>query len=160
MAGSTEDRRAINDLFVRHTTALDAGKVETVVGCLTADGSLGNPLPSAALRAKWRFANSRAGRPACLSAQWRDMIANLSVVLAGERAQATYYLLGPLIKAAGWIVDLGPEGSDAGGEIVAEGTPDHFAQIDGCSYTGKSLRDLLLRANDRSIPRAVQTPIQ
>ena len=38
-----EDRLAINDLFVRYTTALDAGDVETVVGCFTADAVLESP---------------------------------------------------------------------------------------------------------------------
>ncbi len=50
-----------------------------------------------------------------------------------------------VIKTADWIVDLGPEGGDAGGEVVAEGTPEQVAQIDG-SYTGKFLRDLLPKA--------------
>jgi len=36
---SIEDRLAINDLFVRYTTALDAGDVETVVDCFTADAA-------------------------------------------------------------------------------------------------------------------------
>lgn len=39
-----EDRLAINDLFVRYTTALDAGDVETVVGCFTADAVLESPV--------------------------------------------------------------------------------------------------------------------
>ena len=47
-----------------------------------------------------------------------------------------------VIKTADWIVDLGPEGGDAGGEIVAEGPPEQVAQI-AASYTGKFLRDLL-----------------
>jgi excinuclease ABC subunit A len=50
--------------------------------------------------------------------------------------------------AADWIVDLGPEGGDAGGEIVAEGTPEQVAQS-GASYTGKFLRELLPRLNGR-----------
>jgi excinuclease ABC subunit A len=53
-----------------------------------------------------------------------------------------------VIKTADWIVDLGPEGGDAGGEIVAEGTPEQVAQVPG-SYTGKFLRDLLPRANGK-----------
>ncbi|HEV8440267.1 MAG TPA: excinuclease ABC subunit UvrA [Methylomirabilota bacterium] len=54
-----------------------------------------------------------------------------------------------VIKTADWIVDLGPEGGDAGGEVVAEGTPEQLAQIDG-SYTGKFLRDLLPKANGKT----------
>ena len=38
-----EDRLAIHDLFVRYTTALDAGDIETIVGCFTEDGSLESP---------------------------------------------------------------------------------------------------------------------
>ena len=47
-----------------------------------------------------------------------------------------------IIKVADWIVDLGPEGGDAGGEIVAEGTPEQVAQIEA-SYTGQFLRHVL-----------------
>ena len=50
-----------------------------------------------------------------------------------------------VIKTADWIIDLGPEGGDAGGEIVAEGTPEQVAQVDG-SYTGKFLREALAKA--------------
>ena len=56
-----------------------------------------------------------------------------------------------VIKTADWIVDLGPEGGEAGGEVVAKGTPVQLAQIDG-SYTGKFLRDLLPRGNGKSAP--------
>jgi excinuclease ABC subunit A len=44
-----------------------------------------------------------------------------------------------VIKTADWIVDLGPEGGDAGGRIVAEGTPEAVAQVRN-SYTGQFLR--------------------
>ncbi|MFB6138996.1 MAG: excinuclease ABC subunit UvrA [Halosimplex sp.] len=47
-----------------------------------------------------------------------------------------------LVKNADHIVDLGPEGGEAGGELVAEGTPEEVARTEG-SYTGKYLRDLL-----------------
>ncbi len=50
-----------------------------------------------------------------------------------------------VIKTADWIVDLGPEGGEAGGELVAEGTPEHVAQTEG-SYTGKFLREVLPRS--------------
>jgi excinuclease ABC subunit A len=61
-----------------------------------------------------------------------------------------------VIKAADWIVDLGPEAGDAGGEIVVEGTPEQVAQT-AASYTGKVLRDLLLRANGKT-PAARLSP--
>src|SRR4249920_1972909 len=44
-----------------------------------------------------------------------------------------------VIKQADWIIDLGPAGGDAGGEIVAVGTPEDVAQVEG-SYTGQFLR--------------------
>jgi excinuclease ABC subunit A len=50
-----------------------------------------------------------------------------------------------VIKQADWIVDLGPEGGEAGGEVVATGTPEQIAEVEG-SYTGSYLRELLPRA--------------
>ncbi|HEY6963458.1 MAG TPA: excinuclease ABC subunit UvrA [Gaiellaceae bacterium] len=49
-----------------------------------------------------------------------------------------------VIKQADYLVDLGPEGGEAGGEIVAVGTPEEVAAVDG-SYTGQFLRPLLAR---------------
>jgi len=43
-----------------------------------------------------------------------------------------------VIKTADWIVDLGPEGGDGGGEIVASGTPEDVARV-ARSYTGRYL---------------------
>jgi len=50
-----------------------------------------------------------------------------------------------VIKTADWIIDLGPEGGDKGGEIVAEGTPEQVAK-EPRSYTGGYLKDLLDRS--------------
>jgi excinuclease ABC subunit A len=47
-----------------------------------------------------------------------------------------------VIKTADWVLDLGPEGGDKGGEIVAEGTPEQVAEVPG-SYTGGYLKPLL-----------------
>ncbi len=47
-----------------------------------------------------------------------------------------------VIKQADWILDLGPEGGDAGGEVVAVGTPEQVAGVDA-SWTGAFLRPLL-----------------
>jgi excinuclease ABC subunit A len=47
-----------------------------------------------------------------------------------------------VIKQADWIVDLGPEGGEAGGEIVAVGTPEDIADVDA-SFTGGFLRSVL-----------------
>ncbi len=48
-----------------------------------------------------------------------------------------------VIKAADWVIDLGPEGGEAGGRIVAQGTPEEVARVPE-SYTGQYLRALLL----------------
>jgi excinuclease ABC subunit A len=47
-----------------------------------------------------------------------------------------------VIKQADWIVDLGPEGGEAGGEVIATGTPEQVAEVEE-SYTGKFLREIL-----------------
>jgi len=47
-----------------------------------------------------------------------------------------------VIKTADWIIDLGPEGGDGGGRIVAQGTPEDLAAIDA-SFTGQTLRNVL-----------------
>jgi excinuclease ABC subunit A len=44
-----------------------------------------------------------------------------------------------VIKTADWIIDLGPEGGDDGGRVVATGTPEQVAKIEG-SYTGRFLK--------------------
>lgn len=47
-----------------------------------------------------------------------------------------------VIKAADWIVDMGPEGGSGGGTVVAQGTPEDVAQVEG-SYTGGFLKEML-----------------
>src|SRR5206468_11848075 len=49
-----------------------------------------------------------------------------------------------VIKQADYLVDLGPEGGEAGGEVVAVGTPEEVATVSD-SYTGRFLRTLLDR---------------
>jgi excinuclease ABC subunit A len=49
-----------------------------------------------------------------------------------------------VVKTADWIIDLGPEGGEAGGWLIAEGTPEHVAQMPQ-SYTGQYLRKVLAR---------------
>jgi excinuclease ABC subunit A len=49
-----------------------------------------------------------------------------------------------VIKTADWIIDMGPEGGDGGGTIVAEGTPEDVCKVKG-SYTGRFLREVLAR---------------
>ncbi len=53
-----------------------------------------------------------------------------------------------VIKTADWIIDMGPEGGAAGGEIIAAGTPEQVAQI-AASYTGQFVKPLLDRARRR-----------
>jgi excinuclease ABC subunit A len=50
-----------------------------------------------------------------------------------------------VIKQADWIVDLGPEGGDGGGEVIAVGTPEQVADAED-SYTGQFLRAVLPKA--------------
>jgi excinuclease ABC subunit A len=47
-----------------------------------------------------------------------------------------------VVKCADHVIDLGPEGGEAGGEIVAEGPPESIVQTPG-SYTGKFLAEVL-----------------
>ena len=64
-----------------------------------------------------------------------------------------------VIKNADWVVDLGPEGGSGGGLVIAEGTPEHVAQVEE-SHTGRYLRPVLERTArtssspaSRSLPR-------
>jgi excinuclease ABC subunit A len=64
-----------------------------------------------------------------------------------------------VIKTADWILDLGPEGGDGGGEIVVAGTPedvvkaarpvDRSPQGEGRSYTGQFLKPVLARGGPK-----------
>jgi excinuclease ABC subunit A len=47
-----------------------------------------------------------------------------------------------VIKTADYLIDLGPEGGDNGGQIIAQGTPEEVAQV-ATSYTGQFLRQML-----------------
>ncbi len=49
-----------------------------------------------------------------------------------------------VIKTADWVIDLGPEGGDGGGEIVAAGTPEDIVR-EKRSYTGQFLKPVLAR---------------
>ncbi|MDX1637684.1 MAG: excinuclease ABC subunit UvrA [Balneolaceae bacterium] len=55
-----------------------------------------------------------------------------------------------LIKAADWIIDLGPEGGVGGGEIIARGTPEEVADFEH-SYTGKYLKEEFEREEKRKV---------
>jgi excinuclease ABC subunit A len=56
-----------------------------------------------------------------------------------------------VIKTADWVIDLGPEGGDAGGEVVGFGTPEEVARTAG-SFTGEFLAEVLgLPAAERDL---------
>ncbi|HYX81112.1 MAG TPA: excinuclease ABC subunit UvrA, partial [Gemmatimonadales bacterium] len=60
-----------------------------------------------------------------------------------------------VIKTADWIIDLGPEGGDGGGRIVAEGAPEDVAKVKE-SYTGQYLKELLKRRAARGKREAAE----
>jgi len=55
-----------------------------------------------------------------------------------------------VIRRADWVIDLGPEGGDRGGRIVAEGTPEQIAEGSG-SYTGKYLKAAFIAEQERAL---------
>lgn len=92
---SIEDRLAIEELFVRYTTALDNGDVDGVVGCFTQDGWLDSPLVGRhqgrkQLRA---FAEKIAESIRLRGAQYRHVVSNFRIETTGNRAKARCYLL-------------------------------------------------------------------
>jgi uncharacterized protein (TIGR02246 family) len=90
---STDDRFAINDLFVRYTTALDAGDVDTIVSCFTEDGALESPaVGKYAGRAGIRAFSERFAAMHQRGVQLRHVISNMAMSVDGETAQATCYL--------------------------------------------------------------------
>jgi excinuclease ABC subunit A len=60
-----------------------------------------------------------------------------------------------VIKTADWIIDMGPEGGDGGGRVVAAGTPEDVAKVKE-SYTGQYLKELLGRRPQRSKRQAAE----
>jgi uncharacterized protein (TIGR02246 family) len=104
-----DDRTMINDLFVRYTTALDAGDVETIVGCFTEDGALESPAVGVYAGRQGirefaeRFARFRERR-----SQLRHFISNLAVQVNGDQAHATCYLLNVMTR--GGKTELMPPG--------------------------------------------------
>lgn len=63
------------------------------------------------------------------------------LVEAGNSVLVVEHNLG-LVKAADWVIDLGPEGGATGGKLIAEGTPEQIARTPG-SYTGQGLREIV-----------------
>ena len=60
-----------------------------------------------------------------------------------------------VVKSADWLIDLGPEGGDAGGNVVATGTPEAVAQVKE-SYTGRYLKEMLDRDQQWAADRAAK----
>jgi excinuclease ABC subunit A len=56
-----------------------------------------------------------------------------------------------VIKTADWIIDLGPEGGDGGGNVVVQGTPEKVART-ADSHTGQFLKQLLLSSQGKERP--------
>jgi len=50
-----------------------------------------------------------------------------------------------VVKRADWVIDLGPEAGNAGGQVVAQGTPEDVAEV-ASSHTGRYLQPLLAAA--------------
>jgi excinuclease ABC subunit A len=63
-----------------------------------------------------------------------------------------------VIKTADHLIDLGPEGGEEGGEVVATGTPEEVAAVAG-SYTGRFLADLVEPAKPKRAPRKQREPL-
>jgi excinuclease ABC subunit A len=78
---------------------------------------------------------------ACLLALLQRLVdAGNSVVVAEHQLE--------LIRSADWVIDLGPEGGWAGGQLIAAGTPEQLAQVPA-SHTGRCLKSLL--EHDRAV---------
>jgi uncharacterized protein (TIGR02246 family) len=93
MRPSMEDRFSINDLFVRYTTALDAGDVDTIVSCFSEDGALESPVVGKyAGHQGIRTFSERFAAMHQRGVQLRHVISNLAMTVTGDTAHATCYL--------------------------------------------------------------------
>jgi excinuclease ABC subunit A len=72
----------------------------------------------------------------------RKLLEALNALIAGGNSVLMIEHNPEVIKTADWVIDLGPEGGQMGGEIVAEGTPEDVARCER-SYTGRYLREYL-----------------
>jgi excinuclease ABC subunit A len=64
-----------------------------------------------------------------------------------------------VVKTADWVIDLGPEGGDGGGMIVAEGTPEEVALAKD-SWTGRYLKETLLKHEERRVAQAKRVAVE
>ena len=60
-----------------------------------------------------------------------------------------------VFKSADWLIDLGPEGGEGGGNVVAAGTPEDVAEVEA-SYTGRYLKQMLERDQQWAVERATK----
>ncbi|MFC1707959.1 excinuclease ABC subunit A, partial [Planctomycetota bacterium] len=74
----------------------------------------------------------------------RKLLAVLQKLVDGGNTMVVIEHNLDIVKVADWIIDLGPEGGDGGGRLVAEGPPEELARSEA-SYTGRFLRDVLAR---------------
>ena len=88
-----------------------------------------------------RSTSSTSRRPACISPTSSGCSRFSRLVDAGNTVVVIEHNL-DVIKCADWLIDLGPEGGDEGGRVVASGTPEDVAAVAG-SHTGRFLAPLL-----------------
>jgi uncharacterized protein (TIGR02246 family) len=93
-----EDRAAIHDLFTRYCCALDNGEIETMVDCFTADAILKSPVIDISGRDEIRAFAGRFAAQRAAGTQFRHMVSNVAVTIAGNRPAASAYLLVPISK--------------------------------------------------------------
>jgi uncharacterized protein (TIGR02246 family) len=88
-----EDRAAIHDLFTRYCCALDNGEIDSVVDCFTADAILKSPVIDISGHDEIRAFAGRFAAQRAAGTQFRHMVSNIAVTIAGNRAAASAYLL-------------------------------------------------------------------
>src|SRR5437762_14184846 len=88
-----EDRAAIHDLFTRCCCALDNGEMEAVVDCFTVGAILKTRSSTSAAKTEIRAFAGRFAAQRTAGTQFRHMVSNIAVTIAGHRAAASAYLL-------------------------------------------------------------------
>ena len=100
---------------------------------------------TAAMMSGVTFADSHSASSSDQRSEMADIQLLLDVIHKLRDAGNTIVIIEhnlDVIKTADWIIDLGPEGGDGGGEIIAEGTPEKVSQV-AKSYTGNFIKELL-----------------
>ena len=112
-------------------TTLSGGEAQR----LKLAGELARPAPAA------RCTFSTSPPPACTSPTSCNCWSARALLDAGQHLLVVEHNL-EVIKTADYVIDLGPEGGEAGGKVVAQGTPEQVAKIEQ-SHTGQYLRAVL-----------------